>query len=81
MLSAMASEDPDRAAAAAEEAAALGLCADCRFHVRQSTRRGSVFHRCRRADEDERYLRYPPLPVRRCAGHEPGEGEDASGAA
>ena len=49
---------------------ALGLCARCR-HVRaQGTRRGSVFYRCARADEDERFLRYPPLPVLRCPGFE-----------
>ena len=48
----------------------LGLCTSC-LHIRiQSTRRGARFYRCARADEDERFARYPPIPVRRCRGHE-----------
>lgn len=51
---------------------AAGLCADCR-HARQiGNRRGSQFLLCGRAATDPRYLRYPPLPVRHCPGHEPG---------
>lgn len=50
--------------------AELGLCADCRHRREQASRRGSVFQRCARADEDDRFPRYPPLPVRRCPGHE-----------
>ncbi|MBK7949499.1 MAG: hypothetical protein IPK00_12345 [Deltaproteobacteria bacterium] len=50
---------------------AIGLCGSC-LHLReQASRRGSVFYRCARADEDERYPRYPALPVLRCRGHEP----------
>lgn len=50
---------------------AIGLCGSC-LHLReQASRRGSVFYRCARADEDERFARYPALPVRRCPGHEP----------
>jgi hypothetical protein len=51
----------------------VGLCADCRFAAVQQTRRGATFWRCRRADEDPRFLRYPPLPVTRCVGFEAGE--------
>jgi hypothetical protein len=40
--------------------------------VAQPNRRGSTFWRCRRADHDPRYLRYPPLPVARCDGFEEG---------
>jgi hypothetical protein len=48
-----------------------GLCARCR-HVRTVTsRRGSVFVFCRRSEHDDRYPRYPVLPVLRCPGHEP----------
>lgn len=51
-----------------------GLCADCRHaHVVETARR-SVFWRCTRAETDPRYLRYPPLPVRVCPGHEPRRG-------
>ena len=49
----------------------IGLCASCGHRRTQASRRGSVFHRCARADSDERYPRYPALPVLRCRGHEP----------
>ena len=48
----------------------IGLCATCRHRREQASRRGSVFYRCARADEDEAFVRYPPLPVLRCRGHE-----------
>jgi hypothetical protein len=48
----------------------IGLCATCRHLREQASRRGSVFYRCARADEDEGFLRYPPLPVLRCHGYE-----------
>lgn len=53
--------------------AAIGLCGICRHRREQASNRGSVFYRCARADDDSTFPRYPPLPVRRCAGHEPGE--------
>lgn len=49
----------------------LGLCATCQHLRRQDTRRGTVFYRCLRADEDDRFMQYPPIPVLRCRGHEP----------
>lgn len=52
----------------------VGLCSVCRHAQRQGNPRGSTFWRCRRADDDPTYRRYPPLPVRRCPGHEPPEG-------
>lgn len=48
-----------------------GLCADCRHARRIANRRGSMFVLCARAAADLRFLRYPPLPVRRCPGHQP----------
>ena len=56
----------------------VGLCANCRFMREQGTKRGAVFFRCARADEDETFKRYPPIPVLRCrgfegSGHERGE--------
>lgn len=48
-----------------------GLCGRCLHVRRQGNARGSVFLRCGRADEDPRFPRYPPLPVRECAGFEP----------
>ncbi|MBI1817759.1 MAG: hypothetical protein HYR72_22505 [Deltaproteobacteria bacterium] len=47
-----------------------GLCADC-AHVRWvRSERGSSFVMCRRSADDERYARYPRLPVRTCSGYE-----------
>ena len=47
-----------------------GLCATCRWARIVTNRRGSTFFRCRRAETDARFPRYPPLPVLRCAGYE-----------
>ena len=49
---------------------ALGLCSICRFVKRQDTRRGAVFYRCGRSEEDESYRQYPPMPVIECRGFE-----------
>lgn len=47
-----------------------GLCESC-VHARAVTSdRGSVFLLCRRSRADERYPRYPRLPVRSCPGFE-----------
>ena len=48
----------------------VGLCIGCRFMLEQGTKRCTVFFRCTRADEDETFKRYPPIPVRRCHGFE-----------
>jgi len=43
-----------------------------------TNRRGSTFYRCGRAETDDRFVRYPPLPVLRCSGFERvEEGESA----
>jgi hypothetical protein len=61
-----------------------GLCATCRHMRRVSSRRGSVFFLCERANSDSRYARYPKLPVVRCPGFElastqaPGPGASGS---
>ncbi|HSP96219.1 MAG TPA: hypothetical protein VL049_03090 [Candidatus Dormibacteraeota bacterium] len=54
------------------DGAGAGLCADCRHARRIATRRGSLFLLCDRAATDPGFPRYPPLPVLRCPGHEPG---------
>ena len=56
----------------AGEERSVGLCARCRMARVQDTARGSRFWRCTRADADPAYPRYPPLPVLRCPGFEPG---------
>ena len=50
----------------------VGLCADCRHARRIANRRGSSFLLCARAAADPRFVRYPPIPVLRCPGHQPG---------
>ena len=49
---------------------AVGLCLTCRWTRPSTTRRGSTFYRCGRAEDDARFPRYPPLPVRSCPGYE-----------
>jgi hypothetical protein len=46
----------------------VGLCASCLHATVQKSAKGQTFWRCRLADEDERFLRYPPLPVSACSG-------------
>ena len=53
-------------------AASVGLCARCAFASPQAGARGSRFWRCRRADADPAFPRYPALPVLRCPGFEAG---------
>lgn len=48
----------------------IGLCARCVWVRPQPTKRGRVFYRCARADEDDRFMQYPPVPVLRCTGFE-----------
>jgi hypothetical protein len=52
---------------------AAGLCADCVAARIVATSRGSVFVLCRRSETDERFERYPTLPVVACSGYERGE--------
>jgi hypothetical protein len=56
-----------------------GLCDSCRHQRLVPNTRGSVFSLCERSRADPTYPRYPRLPVRECAGHEPRE-RPASGA-
>jgi len=54
----------------------IGLCLSCRWMRAVTTRRGSTFYRCGRADTDPRFARYPALPMRQCVGYEQGRPED-----
>jgi hypothetical protein len=49
----------------------IGLCATCRFRRIITSDRGSVFYLCERSFTDPAFPKYPPLPVRNCAGYEP----------
>lgn len=48
-----------------------GLCASCRHQRVVPTTRGATYSLCERSRTDERYPRYPRLPVLRCPGYEP----------
>jgi len=49
-----------------------GLCGTC-LHLRLQASARSVFVRCGLAEQDPRFPRYPPLPVRACPGYRPTE--------
>ncbi len=49
---------------------AVGLCESCRHQQVVRNTRGSSFSLCGRSREDERYPRYPRLPVTSCPGYE-----------
>jgi len=51
--------------------ASVGLCARCAHAAVQQGGR-SRFWRCRLAEQDARFRRYPALPVLRCPGYEEG---------
>ncbi len=53
-----------------EDAPRVGLCARCINVHMVENRKGSRFYRCRLADIDPAFLRYPPLPVLSCTGFE-----------
>ncbi len=54
-----------------------GLCTTCRHAAAQRSARASTFWRCRRAERDPTWPRYPSLPVRQCRGHEPAPSAEA----
>lgn len=54
-----------------------GLCDSCVHQRLVPNTRGSTFSLCQRSRKDERFPRYPRLPVRSCAGHERRPPEDS----
>ncbi len=57
-------------------APAAGLCDGCRHQRLIHNTRGSTFSQCDLSRTDDRFPRYPRLPVARCAGYQPrAEGE------
>jgi len=48
-----------------------GLCGSCREARVQTSARGGRFWRCGLAERDDRFPRYPALPVRACSGYAP----------
>jgi len=57
---------------------ANGLCDSCAHQELVPNTRGSVFSLCLRSRTDERYPRYPRVPVAACLGYEP-HGKDFGG--
>lgn len=51
-------------------AASAGLCDACVHQRVIANTRGSTFSMCGRSRTQPEYPRYPPLPVRECAGFE-----------
>ena len=47
----------------------VGLCATC-AHCRIVKGARSTFYMCTLSFTDDRFLRYPPLPVRECIGYQ-----------
>lgn len=66
-------DDTGRPSRRADSVHEAGLCGSCRYAVTQTSAKGSVFWRCRRAELEPGWLRYPPIPVRHCPGHRPVE--------
>ena len=62
--------------------AGAGLCLRCRHARPQGNDRGSVFLRCALAARDDRFPKYPTLPVLDCEGYqaevEPGRSKEPS---
>ncbi len=48
--------------------ARVGLCATCQFRRDVVTPR-STFFLCERSFTDQRFAKYPPIPVIRCLGY------------
>jgi hypothetical protein len=47
-----------------------GLCDSCRHQKIVKSGRGSLFSMCLRSKTDDRFPKYPRLPVRECEGYE-----------
>jgi hypothetical protein len=48
----------------------VGLCADCVYGHSMKSDRGSVFLLCELSRKDQRFAKYPKLPVLSCPGYE-----------
>jgi hypothetical protein len=55
-----------------------GLCGDCQHARRMESDRGSIFLRCELAQTDNRFPKYPRLPVLVCAGYKKNTPENES---
>ena len=53
----------------------VGLCATCKYAQRVKSDRGPTYYLCRLAAVDDRFVKYPNLPVLECEGYEEDEGK------
>jgi hypothetical protein len=53
-----------------QERARIGLCVACRYMRKIQSDRGSIFFFCQLSTTDERFPKYPRLPVLKCEGYE-----------
>lgn len=54
-----------------------GICANCKHMTVVRSDRGVIFYRCLLSDQDQRFPKYPRLPVQVCKGW--AEGSKGSG--
>lgn len=54
------------------DVAKVGQCATCQQARRVVSAKGSTFWLCERSRTDERFAKYPRLPVVACPGYDPG---------
>jgi len=54
-----------------------GLCSTCMHARRIESSRGSLFFLCQLSASDERFAKYPRLPVLSCSGHSPNTAPEA----
>jgi hypothetical protein len=47
-----------------------GLCVTCRFAKKIANKRGSLFIQCEYAKIDDRFPKYPRLPVLSCSAYQ-----------
>ncbi|MEP7305845.1 MAG: hypothetical protein ABJA98_10030 [Acidobacteriota bacterium] len=57
----------------------IGLCGVCTQAREVVTPRGSMFVLCHRSLSDDRFPKYPRLPVLECPGHERAPGTESAG--
>jgi hypothetical protein len=51
----------------------IDLCRTCRHAALVETASGGQFYRCRLSETRPQFMKYPPLPVLRCAGYDNSE--------
>jgi hypothetical protein len=59
--------------------AGRGLCADCLHSRRIQSDRGSEFLLCQLSFTDQRFAKYPQLPVLSCSGYQKKTAEKTAG--